>query len=380
MISFQPTKEEKSFVDVANKLAIEEIRPLARENEKKGFVDHEILDKIRNLGFLAMEEPEELGGIQLPLISQVQIQEALSYGDLGTVQGLPGLADGASVLRVADEQLNEEQQQFVEEDSCTIAFIEEVDEAMPESQLKLFENGQMYTLQGVSQPVRLGKIANHLIIASLDEAGDSVLFWLDKRINHWEVNQCDNRLGLREANIARISFDHMSISENQVIAKGNKAEDILRKANMRIYMLQAAKQLGLMYAALDYATEYTATRKAFKQPIAKFQGVSFRIAQVVMETKMLKNLIWQAAKAIDDNESTAEGFALSTISAAHKGIRFVTDSAVQLLGGHGYVQDYPVEKWMRDAQAQVMLYGRERNYLTVRGEQILAENEKKVMS
>lgn len=380
MISFQPTEEEKAFVDVANKLATEEIRPFARENEKKGFIQDEIIKKVQKLAFLAMEEPEDLGGMQLPLISQVQIQEALSYGDLGTVQGFPGLADGASVLRVADEeQLNEEQQHFVKEDSCTIAFIEEVAEEMPKSQLKLTKTSNTYILQGESKPVRLGKIATHLLIAIKDDSENSIIFWLDKSCNNWKVEKCNNHLGLREVNIASISFEHVSILESQVIATGNEAEDILRKAYMRIYILQAAKQLGLMNAAIDYATEYTATRKAFQQPIAQFQGVSFRIAQMVMETKMLKNLIWQAAKAIDDNKPTAEGLALSTISAAHKGIRFVTDSAVQLLGGHGYVQDYPVEKWMRDAQAQVILYGRERDFLARRGEQILAGTEKKVM-
>lgn len=95
---------------------------------------------------------------------------------------------------------------------------------------------------------------------------------------------------------------------------------------------------------------------------------------------MLKSLVWQAAKATDDGHSNAEGYAFSTMFTAHKGVRFVTDSAVQLLGGHGYVQEYPVEKWMRDAQAQVILYGREREFLTRRGDQILVESEKKVMS
>lgn len=380
MISFQQTDEEKSFVDLAYKFTLEKIRPLIRDNEKIGRIHHEMLDEICSLGFIAMEEPETLGGMQLPLITQVQIQAALGYGDLGTIQGFLGLGDGASVFRVIadDRQINKEYH-FLKEDSCTVAFIKEVAEEMPQSQLKLTKSNDSYTLQGKSKPVRLGQVATHLLIAIKDDSGISKLFWLDKNCNNWEIEKCDNHLGLREANIASISFDHAHITENQMIATGNEAEDILRKSNMRIYILQAAKQLGLMNAALDYATEYTATRKAFQQPIAKFQGVSFRIAQMVMETKMLRNLIWQAAKAIDDNKPTAEGLALSTISAAHKGIRFVTDSAVQLLGGHGYVRDYPVEKWMRDAQAQVILYGRERDFLTRRGEQILAGTEKKVM-
>ncbi|MEI3612315.1 acyl-CoA dehydrogenase family protein [Pseudogracilibacillus sp. SO30301A] len=380
MISFDPTNEEKAFTEVAYKLGRENIRLSARKNEQKGFVHHELIDQVNHLGFLAMEEPDSLGGMQLPLISQVQILEALCYGDLGTVQGFPGLGDGASVLRVmSDRQIHDEQRHFVKENSCTIAFIKEVAEEMPESRLKLAKTSNAYKLHGKSKPVRLGKIATHLIIGIKDDTGETILFWLDKSRNKWEVETCDNRLGLREASIAKLSFDEVSFSENQVIAIGNKAERILQQANTRIYILQAAKQLGLMQAALDYATEYTATREAFQQPIAKFQGVSFRIAKMVMEVKMVRSRIWQAAKAIDDRHSSAEGYALSTMFTAHKGVRFVTNSAVQLLGGHGYVQEYPVEKWMRDAQAQVILYGREREFLTRRGGQILAMTEKKVM-
>ncbi len=381
MISFEPTDEEKAFTEVACKLGREDIRRSARENEQKGFVHHELIDQVNHLGFLTMEEPDSLGGMQLPLISQVQILEALCSGDLGTVQGFPGLGDGASVIRIiGDRQIHEEQRHFGKDKSCTIAFIEEAAEEMAQSRLKLTKTSNAYMLHGKSKPVRLGKIATHLIIGIKDDTGDTTLFWLDKSHNKWEVETCDNRLGLREAQIARISFDEVSFSENQVIAIGNNAENILKQANTRIYILQAAKQLGLMQAALDYATEYTAERKAFQQPIAKFQGVSFRIAKMVTEVKMLKSLVWQAAKATDDGHSNAEGYALSTMVAAHKGVHFVTDSAVQLLGGHGYVQEYPVEKWMRDAQAQVILYGREREFLTRRGDQILVETEKKVMS
>jgi len=125
-----------------------------------------------------------------------------------------------------------------------------------------------------------------------------------------------------------------------------------------------------MEAALDYATQYTAERKAFGQEIAKFQGVSFKIAKMVMETRIVNHLTWDAAIKADENSKAAFGLALSALHRAHKGVRFVTDAAVQLLGGHGFVQEFPVEKWMRDAQAQVSLYGRERDLLIKRGEEL----------
>ncbi|HZW68387.1 MAG TPA: acyl-CoA dehydrogenase family protein, partial [Pseudogracilibacillus sp.] len=119
-------------------------------------------------------------------------------------------------------------------------------------------------------------------------------------------------------------------------------------------------------------TEHTAHRQAFGQTIAKFQGVSFRVSQMVIETNVVKNLIWQAASAVDEGEEEAHSLVLSAIHRAHKGVQYVTDSAVQLLGGHGFVQDYPVEKWMRDAQAQVLLYGNEQMFLNQRGHELIS--------
>lgn len=91
-----------------------------------------------------------------------------------------------------------------------------------------------------------------------------------------------------------------------------------------------------------------------------------------MEVRATNHLVWQAALQTDEGKSDAEGCALRALYRAHRSVRYVTDSAVQLLGGHGFVQDYPVEKWMRDAQAQVSLYGREKDLLTQRGGQIIS--------
>jgi acyl-CoA dehydrogenase len=89
-----------------------------------------------------------------------------------------------------------------------------------------------------------------------------------------------------------------------------------------------------------------------------------------METRIVNHLTWDAAIKADEKSKDAFGLALGALHRAHKGVRFVTDAAVQLLGGHGFIQEFPVEKWMRDAQAQVMLYGRERDLLVKRGAEL----------
>src|SRR5699024_164784 len=110
----------------------------------------------------------------------------------------------------------------------------------------------------------------------------------------------------------------------------------------------------------------------FGQEIAKFQAVSFRISKMIIEKQVTENFVLEAASAIDNFDSLAYQKQLKTIHQAHRAVKYITDSAVQLLGGHGFVNEHPVEKWMRDAQAQVLLYGNERGFKQYMGWNFLA--------
>lgn len=369
MISFNPTEEEVEFTNIAYKIA-QNIHDKARETESDVTELEKIVSQIKEIGFDKMEEGEIYGGMNLPMLSQVQINAALAYGDLGTVQSVPGLADSASLFRVIDEKaMNDQIISSIKEKNRTVSFIDNT--SLEHNELTLTSNNAAYILHGETNPVRLANRATNIVVATVDEADEMVILWLDEQFNEWSTTQGAYYLGLQEAHLARLSFEQQSVLHTQVIAAGDEAERLLKKMKTRMYVLQAAKQQGVMQAAVDYATEHTATRKAFGKTIATFQGVSFRVSQMVIETNVVKNLVLQAASAVDNKEDNANALALLAMNRAHRGIKYVTDSAVQLLGGHGFVQDYPVEKWMRDAQAQVLLYGNEQLHLYERGEQLI---------
>ncbi|MEN1967419.1 acyl-CoA dehydrogenase family protein [Lentibacillus sp. N15] len=365
MIAFQPTEDEAAFIDVAVSLAADKLRPIARTCEQHKEVAANLTQEAAELGFLSLEMTEDWDGLELSLISQAQIWKALSYGDLGIVQGFSGAGDAASFLRlIPDNTLLASYKPSIT-NGATVAWIDIQEEI--QSDLTIENN----CLNGISKPVRLAKDAQYVMITTTDAAEEPIVLWLDKDLCNWQVKDGDYRLGLLASGLARLHFDNVQISNNNIVAKGEQAVDLIKQASTRIRILQAAKEVGLMEAALDYATEYTAGRKAFGQEIAKFQGVSFRIATMAMEARAANHLVWQAALAVDDGDANAAGYAIRALYRAHRSVRYVTDSAVQMLGGHGFVQDFPVEKWMRDAQAQVALYGRERDLLGRRGEQLI---------
>src|SRR5699024_812655 len=142
-------------------------------------------------------------------------------------------------------------------------------------------------------------------------------------------------LGLINAEIGTVTFNEQII-KNVIIAKGEEAEEVVKQAEMRMHVLQAAKQVGLMQAAIEFATEYIATRENVGQEIAKFQAVSLRIKKMIIEEQVTENFVQEAASAIDNFDSLAYQKQLKTIPQAHRAVKYITDSAVQLLGGHGF--------------------------------------------
>lgn len=369
MISFKQTADDIAFVEVAKKFATNSLRPLMREVESTKQIPDNMVKEIKELGLLQMEEPESMGGLELLLTTQVQVQRALATGDLASIQGMPGLNDSASFFRVDNNNYLD----VINHPDPTFTYISGL-EANHFSTLTLQQN----VLSGRSSLARGVKIATHFLIAIKDESDETMLLLLPyKAIS--EVVEGKSCLGLAAANVGAVTFDNMFIDESNILARGEEARSLIEKAEARIRVLQAAKQVGLMEVACDYATEYTATRRAFGEEIAKFQAISFRIAKMLIEKRVTNHLVLEAAQALDEEHPDAIQKSRKALFQAHQAVKFVTDSAVQLLGGHGYVQDYPVEKWMRDAQAQVMLNKNEHYLRLTYGIALINVNEKVVI-
>ncbi|WP_026961392.1 acyl-CoA dehydrogenase family protein [Alicyclobacillus herbarius] len=384
MISFRPTEEEVGLIQVARDFAKERIRPAARDAEDALSVPTELAAKAAELGFLVMELPESLGGLELSVVSQVQVWEELAYGDLALVQGWPGLGDAASLLRFTAYLPNiRSQLTSVEMDGCgpTTAWLDASDPNVAwDSAPSLVQIGNGYVLRGTSRPVRMARDATCLLVSARDEQGVPVILWLQRSQSPWTVEEGDVRLGLLSAGVRRLRFDDLEVGPEDVLARGEGAEALLARSLPRVRTLQAAKELGLMRAALEYTVEYTAGRKAFGQEIAKFQGVSFVAADMQIEMQAARMLVLKAALDIDQERPEADESSLYALARAHRAARFVSNNAVQLLGGSGFVKEYPVEKWMRDAQAQVMLYGREAGFLLDAGERLVHPKGKVAVS
>jgi len=374
LVSFKPSDDEAAFIHVAKDFAFEFIRPAARETEKNRRVSQDMVKKLKEIGMDTLELPESFGGMELPILSQVQILEELASGDLATVQGFPGAGESGAFIREAGDH-----PAFASfKKACqtgnvpTIAFCHR-----NQPKLTITRHEESYSIDGETVPLRMGQYAEYVLIIDKEQNGEDVILWLQKGPNaSFKAVEGDYRLGLLSAGFACLSFRNVSVSKESVIASGREATKLAAQAMSRIRVMEAAKEVGLITGALDYTVEYTASRKAFGSEIAKFQGVSFNVAQMAIHVKGARHLVLYAAKQIDEGASAAVFHSMQAMQNAHRAVRFVTDSAVQLLGGHGYVQDHPVEKWLRDGQAQVAWLEQERDLNTYAGEWILDKAER----
>jgi alkylation response protein AidB-like acyl-CoA dehydrogenase len=161
-------------------------------------------------------------------------------------------------------------------------------------------------------------------------------------------------LGLGAAPPVSFSFEDVHLLEQSRLSGADVRFDAAAlELVLRLGVIGAAREVGLAQAAFDLAHGYASERRAFGKRIAEFQALAFGFADAATELELMRSMVYRAASAFDREEKDSAKHAAMAIAECHEGAMSITDFAVQVLGGSGYVQDYPVEKWMRDAKTHM---------------------------
>ena len=161
-------------------------------------------------------------------------------------------------------------------------------------------------------------------------------------------------LGLLAAAPVGLTLEDVIVEDAaRLSGAGDRFESAVVEMFARIGLAGAGRAVGLASAAFELAQAWAAERKAFGKPIAHFQGLAFLIADMATQVEVMRGLVHRAAWALDESQPDAVKLAAMAIAECHEGAMFVSNNTVQVLGGSGYIQDYPAEKWMRDAKAHM---------------------------
>ena len=354
-----PSEDEQMLVDVVTELAAEVLRPAAAEADETCVAPEAVLKAGLEVGLPILGLPEQLGGIteERSAVAGTLVAEALAHGDLGlAVASLaPGSVATAIGLWGSDTQQQTYLPAFTSDDvpAAAIALTEPTvlfDVLTPATTAVRTDDG--FVLNGLKSAVPRGADAELFVVgASLD--GAPVLFLVEAGTAGLEI-EADPAMGVRAAGLARLHLTDVAVPEDAVLGTtdGTTYAECVRLSRLA----WCALSVGVGQAVLDYVTPYVKEREAFGEPVAHRQSVAFMVANIAIELQAMRLLTWKAASRAAAGQDVARDVALARQLCADKGMQIGLDG-VQLLGGHGFVKEHPVERWYRDLRSIGVMEG-----------------------
>ncbi|MGA2820502.1 MAG: acyl-CoA dehydrogenase family protein [Anaerolineales bacterium] len=352
MYSFEPTEEQKMLVDAVHKYAAKDLREAAHEADESGGFPEALISKGWELGVVQASVPEAFGGFgDHSTVTGALAAEELAWGDLAgalTILG-PGVLAFPLLLAGTEEQKKKYLPPLVGGGyrPVSLAWVEprfDFDPGELRSTARL-ENGG-FVLDGHKCFVPFAHQAeSFLVFASLE--GKTQAFLLPRQTQGLTVLEREGNLGIRALPTFEIKLDNCRLPAEARLG-GREGHDpglLLHSTHVAL----AAMAIGVARAAYEYAMNYAKERVQFGVPIAQKQVIAFMLAEMATEIEAARLLVWEAAWTLDQGQEATRAVTLAK-TAADDTVMSVTDRAVQILGGHGYIREHPVEMWMRNGR------------------------------
>ncbi|MFW6050242.1 MAG: acyl-CoA dehydrogenase family protein [Myxococcota bacterium] len=351
LFDLHPTEEQQMLQEMLRRFGEEAMRPLAEQADAEARVPEELLDHVHELGIAAMPIPEALGGAgeaRSPLTTAL-VAEELSRGDMGFAYA--ALAPAAVVHALIDHGTPEQGEahlpRFTRErfTAATFALAEPTAMFDPNAlDTRAKRSGSDWVLRGVKTMVALGERAELLLVAAAIDGKRPALFLVERGLDGLSVAP-EPAMGLRSAAPCRITLEDVRVPKDALL--GGEADEASYAAVVdKARIGWGAMAVGTAQAMLDYVIPYCGDRKAFGEPITHRQAVAFLIADIAIEVEGMRLAVWRAASRAEQGRDFRREAYLARLQCTDKGMKVGTDG-VQLLGGHGFIKDHPVERWYR---------------------------------
>lgn len=358
-----PTEDEQMLVDVVGEFAEEVLRPAAADADDACRAPDEVLSAGLEIGLPILGVPETLGGIseERSAMAGTLVAEALAHGDMGLA--VAALAPGAVATALGLWGTEQQQQTYLP------AFTGDGDgQGVPAAALALAEptvladvmqpattatrQGDRIVLDGVKSGVVRGDQAELFVVGAMLD-GQPVLVLVESSTEGLSI-EADPSMGLRAASLTRLTLEGASVPADAVLGEtdGSSYAECVRLSRLA----WCALAVGTGQAVLDYVKPYVNERQAFGEPVSHRQSVAFMVADIAIELQGMRLLTWKAASRAARGKDVTRDVALARRQCAEKGMRIGLDG-VQLLGGHGFVKEHPVERWYRDLRAVGVMEG-----------------------
>jgi alkylation response protein AidB-like acyl-CoA dehydrogenase len=367
MIAFELTDEQREMRDLAHRFAEKEIRPVATEYDEREEVPWEVIRKAAQAGFLSYHIPEKYGGGGIiDMLTHCIVDEELFWGcaGVGTILGGTSLCATPILIAGNEEQKEKYLSQFcdpVEPKLGAFGLTEPSAGSDPVSLITQAQReGSYYVLNGYKTFITNAGIADiYVIFATVDVSlghRGITAFIAEKDQQGLQPGKKEKKMGIRASHTATLALEDLRVPVENRLGEEGEGFRIAMKTFEYTRTHTAIGAVGLARAAYEYALDYAQQRVQFGKPIIHHQAISFLLADMATLIDAGRLMTWRAAYLADQGVPCTKQASMAKAFTADAAMKITTD-AVQILGGYGYMRDYPVEKWMRDAKIMQIYEG-----------------------
>ena len=352
------TEEQVMIQELSAQIADEKIAPLAIEYDEKGIFPRDIVDILAASDICGVYIPEEYGGLGGGVFEMSLVVEQLSRacGGIALAFAGTGLGTYPLILFGSDEQKEKWLPDIAAGKKLAAFGLTEANAGSDAAgiQTTAAKDGDDYILNGTKQWITNGMEADiYSVIACTNRdkgARGFSAFIVEKDTPGFSFGKKEDKMGIRASSTSELVFEDCRIPKENLLGKEGMGFIVAMKTLDRTRPGVAAQALGIAQGAFDEAVKYSTERVQFGQPISAFQAIQHILADMAVQIEAARALVYQTCRMIDSGaKSFSKESALCKVMASDVAMKVTTD-AVQVLGGYGYMKEYPVEKRMRDAK------------------------------
>ncbi|MBA4393342.1 MAG: acyl-CoA dehydrogenase [Desulfobacca sp.] len=358
-MDFDLTEEHRMIQETAYKFAVNEIGPIAKEYDREEKYSREICRKASEAGLVGAYIPEAYGGPGMGFFEVALIAEQLARVDLGMCTAIVTATFGSENILFygTEEQKKKYLPLLVEGKAISAGAYTEPNAGtdVAGARTKAVKDGNEYVIDGSKMFITNGNVCDWMVVlcvtGSTEEARHQrqSLILVERDRKGVTTNKIHGKMGIRASDTAEISFDGVRVPRENLIGTEGKGFYHLMHFFDTTRTMVAAQGVGLAQGALDKTLRYVQEREVFGKPLIVNQGIQFQLAEMATKIELARNITYKAAWKVDMGKMDPKLNAMAKYYAGEMAV-WVCDKALQLHGGYGFIDEYDVQRFYRDAK------------------------------
>jgi alkylation response protein AidB-like acyl-CoA dehydrogenase len=364
-MDFSLNETHQMIRETARKFAEDRVAPGSVERDEKEEFPYDIVKELGELGFMGMMVPEEWGGTGLDTLSYVMAIEEISRVDasVGVIMSVNNSLVCYGINRFGTQEQKEKFLKPLASGKKLGAFALSEPEAGSDAsnqRTHAVKDGEYYLLNGTKNWITNGSTADYvLVMAATDRSKGPkgiTTFLVEKGIPGFNVAKKERKLGIRSSDTVSLSFEECRVPLANRIGQEGEGFTFAMKTLEGGRIGIAAQALGIAQGSLDAALKYAKERKAFEKPIAEFQAIQFKLADMATNIEAARMVTYKAAALKDADQPFGKEASMAKLLASKVAVNAALES-IQIHGGYGYVREYLVERYLRDSKVTEIYEG-----------------------